>query len=107
MKKKLGKLQQGDVLLFQVNSLPNGKKKLLAKDKIVVMEGEATGHCHTINSVGSKFWEIDSVQYLKLDEPTDIVHQEHGPITVDEGIWMIGRVREHDYFSKMVAPVKD
>jgi hypothetical protein len=36
-----------------------------------------------------------------------VVHEEHKPVTLEPGIWEVGRVKEYDWFSKMERQVMD
>lgn len=101
-------LQQGDVLFQKVKiDLTEAKKVERKNGAVVVMEGEATGHAHRIFDVEAMFFEKDGKHYLKANKAVTIQHEEHKPVTIPEGIWEIGRVREKDWLSGMVAPVVD
>jgi hypothetical protein len=99
--------QQGDVIGRKVQSLPLGTPKVISKKKLVLAEGEVTGHYHGIESSNSQLLEIDNRVFMVLEEPAVLTHQEHNHITVEPGVWEIGKVQEYDYFSKMVRPVQD
>jgi hypothetical protein len=99
--------QQGDVCLKRLNSLPLGKTKVISKNKIVLAEGETTGHFHGLIEKDSELLEIDGVRILNLKKKSTLKHQEHKPITLDAGIWQIGIVNEYDYFSQMKRKVVD
>lgn len=101
-------LQQGDVLFQKVNTDLSEAKEVKRKNgHIVVMEGEATGHAHRIADVEAMFFEKDGKFYLQATQEVTIKHEEHKPVTIPQGIWEIGRVREKDWLSGMVAPVID
>jgi len=97
-------LQHGDVLLQQVERLPEGVTKL---NHGVVMDGEATGHKHQISTKTSTLWELEGQLYLEVEAPTVITHDEHKPIEIPEGIYHIGQVREYDYLREMERNVVD
>jgi hypothetical protein len=99
--------QQGDVILKKVNILPSGEKKLISKRKMVLAEGEVTGHYHGIEETNSELFQIGDKIFLSLNDTATVTHQEHGAITLDKGVWEVGRVKEYDYFTKMVREVKD
>ena len=107
MKTNKNNLQQCDVLMKRLNSLPEGKKKILQKKRLVLAEGEKTGHAHVIEDDESELIQIGDKILLSLNEKSVLTHQEHGNIAVEPGLFEIGQVREHDYFSQMVNPVKD
>ncbi len=99
--------QHGDVLLDKVNKLPNGASKQKRNGRLIVMDGEATGHAHAIEDKTSTIWELKGELYLEVTEPTTIVHEEHKPIDIPEGIYKIGRVKEYDYLQEMERHVID
>lgn len=99
--------QQGDVCLKKLNILPSGKIKVISKNKIVLAEGETTGHFHGLMEKDSELLEIDGVRILNLKKKSTLKHQEHKPITLDAGIWQVGIVNEYDYFSQMKRKVVD
>jgi hypothetical protein len=101
-------LQHGDVLLQEVEGLPRGSKKVARENgRIIVARGEATGHNHAIAEKGAVLYELKGDLYLEVTEPVTITHEEHKPIEIPEGIYEIGRVREHDYFLDMERQVRD
>lgn len=99
--------QQGDVLLKRIDKLPEGEQKVIAKGKLVLAEGETTGHYHGIEESESELIQIGEKMLLKLENQAVLTHQEHGHITLDKGLYEVGRVREYDYYSKMVRQVAD
>ncbi len=99
--------QQGDVLLKRVEALPAGTRKTVNKNKLVLAGSESAGHYHGIDSDGSTLVEVDGVRFINIQPLTDLLHQEHNPITLDGGIWQVGIVNEYDYFAKMVRKVID
>ena len=99
--------QQGDVILKKITQLPEGNKKVISKGKMVLAEGEVTGHFHGIEEDESELIQIGEKILLKLAKTATLRHQEHKPITLEPGLWEVGIVQEYDYFSKMVKKVVD
>jgi hypothetical protein len=99
--------QQGDVLLRKIDQLPSGTPKIISTKRMILAEGEVTGHYHGIQEMDSCLMEIDSRVFLDLKNSATLEHQEHGPITLDAGLWEVGRVQEYDYLANMVRPVAD
>ena len=100
-------IQQGDCLLVKLNSLPEGKLKIINKGRCILAEGEHTGHAHIVEDDEAELIAIGETMLLKLGNQTILTHQEHGPITLEPGIYQIGRVVEKDWLSGMVKPVVD
>ena len=99
--------QQGDVILKKITSLPAGEQKIIARKKLVLAEGETTGHFHGIEESESELIQIGDKIILNLAKASTLTHQEHNPIQLEAGMWEVGRVQEYDYFSKMVRQVQD
>ena len=98
--------QQGDVLGTKLQSLPSGEIKVISKHKCVVAHGES-GHFHVIEDDEAELLQIGEKMILSLKNQATLVHEEHGPITLDPGLWEIGQVKEFDHLSAMVRPVQD
>lgn len=102
-------LQQGDVLLTKINSLPDGEAVKIPRTNrgVVLAEGEVTGHYHAIEDNEAELIQIGDRMLLKLEKQAVLKHDEHGPITVEPGLWEVSRVREVDHLSKIVRFVAD
>src|SRR3990167_6351737 len=102
-------LQQGDVLLEKITTLPmEVKQKKADKRGFVFAEGEHTGHYHAVEEEdGVEFYELNGTLFLKTEKEVDLTNQEHNTITIEPGIYKIGRVREMDYTSLMERTVAD
>ncbi len=102
-------IQQGDVLFFLQDAEPQGLKVKQAGGKIVVREGEATGHAHATEAPGVTLYEDKhGTLWLRVeDAPADVTHQEHATVTLDPGFYRVGAVREVDPFADEVRYVAD
>ncbi len=101
-------IQHGDVLLKKVTRLPKGCEQVKARNgRLVIAEGEATGHSHTIVADRAILYELKGELYVEVLEPVTIEHQEHKALPIPEGIYQIGRVKEHDYIADMERQVRD
>ena len=106
-------IQQGDVIIKEIDTLPVGVKPDVYRDsgKIIIAKGEASGHDHVIESDGAELWEIQKggaiQKYLKVSKPVTIYHDEHKPLPIPVGIYEIGRVLEYDYVSMVEHIVND
>ena len=91
-------IRQGDILLCPIDKFPTGLK---TKDKILAY-GEATGHHHRFEendeSVIVKISD-SGTQYIQVLKPSELKHEEHGNIQVDEGKYVLRRQREYDITS--------
>jgi len=108
MKKQIAKqtAQQGDVLLRKLTKLPDGKQERIGKKRLVLAHGES-GHSHVIEDDEAELIKVGERMLLTLTKRATVIHEEHKPITLEPGIWEIGRVREYDYFQHMARQVLD
>ena len=91
--------RQGDVFVIK-SSIPKDAKKV--NGRIILAEGEVTGHHHAISVIDEticKAYEKDGIMYLHIEAPVDLVHEEHGPITIPPGDYMSYIQREYDVIS--------
>lgn len=108
MEKPVKQLQQGDVILRRVESVPQGAKEVKRDGgRVVLAYGEVTGHCHAIADVDAMFYEKDGKFFLKNSKPVTLSHEEHNAFVIEPGIWEVGQVREKDWLSGMVRKVID
>jgi hypothetical protein len=96
--------RQGDVLISAVDAIPRGATK---RPNCVLAEGELTGHSHRVDQPGAaELLEHGGRLYLRvLAKETKVVHQEHGPITLGQGLYAVWQQRE--YAPEAIRPVKD
>lgn len=96
--------RHGDLLIAGAERLPNEKRKL---HHLVLAEGELTGHSHRIaEKDAAALYQTHQGLFLEVyAEKATLVHQEHGPITLDRGIFRIWRQRE--YSPREIRVVRD
>lgn len=80
------------------------RKKLKHKR---LAEGEATGHFHSATAESSSLYEDDGIVTLEAPQGTDVIHQEHGTISLPPGNYVRGIVREYDHFAEESREVRD
>lgn len=98
------KLQQGDVLLKKVEYKIEGEKL----NHVTLAEGEATGHHHSIVSGIGQLIMMDNIMHLQVFSDTALLkHQEHNEITIPQGNYRIGIVKEYDHFEEEAREVID
>lgn len=98
--------QQGDVCLTPLPSFPTGEKRVTATKRCVLAHGES-GHSHVVEGEDAELIQIGERMLLKLTKEATVKHEEHHAITLEPGIWEIGRVKEYDYLSRMARNVQD
>jgi len=91
--------RQGDVLLVKVDDIP---KKVKQQKSNVVVEGEATGHAHRLHNgqiliyKDEETYENKETMFINAMKNAKLVHEEHGPIEIEVGFYMVIRQREYD-----------
>ena len=81
----------------------------------ILAKGEATGHDHRVKGYALsafdfsrlEIYEKDGVLYIKNEKTVIITHEEHKPITLEPGLWEVGRVNEYDPFLEEIREVVD
>jgi hypothetical protein len=114
-----GLMRQGDVLLVPVDpELVNGEAPANRRvrdrvdGRVVLAEGEVTGHAHAILDeharleqqnfgeyrrtwVNSGHWTGSRTVLIIEGSPATLVHEEHDPLTVPPGGYLVRRQREY------------
>jgi len=91
--------RQGDILLLRVEAIDKKAKPVKVNGPIILAEGEATGHCHAVHDTeGVGFYQhADGRNFLEVARPhAQVLHPEHGPITLPKGSYEVLRQREYD-----------
>ena len=87
----------------EVDDRPDGELQPRdARGRVVLAEGEATGHAHAILEPGADLYGDDlNRRFLEVlaEGGVDLVHEEHAAIHLDPGTYQVVRQREHDYRS--------
>lgn len=100
--------QQGDVIITEISKLPTGCKEVSRKKgKLILAEGETTGHCHAIADKTATLWVLNNQLYLEVLAPVTITHDTHKTQEIPSGIYKIGIVQEYDYLTELTKQVKD
>jgi hypothetical protein len=96
--------RQGDILIAAIEQIPRGATR---QPHCVLAEGELTGHSHRIDQPATaELYESKGRLYLNvLAKEAQVVHQEHGPITLSKGCYAVWPQRE--YSPESIRTVKD
>lgn len=99
--------RQGDILLCKINK-PKLNKVRPLDCPVILGHGEVTGHLHQIKK-GARLHaaSIEDAQtfaliggdmpiFLEVTDTTEIVHEEHGPISLSPGWYKPVRQREYE-----------
>lgn len=98
---KTNQVRQGDVWV-ESKELPSTARKQPKNGKIVIANGEVTGHQHMISNSEDVEYFVDTNGdiYVQSEKPITLTHDEHGPITLDPGCYNVSRQREYDVFAE-------
>jgi hypothetical protein len=90
--------QQGDVNIWEVKELPKNAAKT---DRVIIREGEATGHHHKLVGTKEQFevFEADGRVFAVItEEGVSLEHQTHHSVSLSPGkIYEFGPTYEYDY----------
>jgi hypothetical protein len=100
--------RHGDLSFTPIKKLPDNLK--VVKNPVLAY-GETTGHKHQLLERTSDQFQVleDNAgnKYLKINEPTDLVHEEHKKITIEKGLYFVRNEREYNYFELQSQRVVD
>ena len=100
-----GQLRQGDVLLVPTDDDLPAEARPLSRTggRVVLAEGEATGHAHAIRSSAATLVAADGERYLRVAAPVTLDHEEHAALQVAPGVYRV--VIQREYVPPEVSPV--
>jgi hypothetical protein len=86
--------RQGDVLVESVKALPEGFQH--QRGRVILADGEATGHVHEIDEEEGELWKMrEEIAVRVVRDSATLHHQEHGPIKIVPGSYVVTRQREY------------
>ena len=102
--------RQGDVLLVAVATIPEEAKDRVSRvgNRLVLAEGEATGHAHAVKSRGAVLFRDPKLNRVFLQvtgQGVALEHDEHSPITLAPGAYEV--VRQVEYTPTEIRHVAD
>ena len=92
--------RQGDVLIRQINKIPGELVPVpLDNGRVILAYGEVTGHAHAVvgdvELLAADLEEME-LRFLRVEgEMAEVVHEEHGTITLPPGDYEVRRQREY------------
>jgi hypothetical protein len=98
MKRVRDQGRQGDVLLTRVAGLPGLCAELPSgDDKIVLAQGEMTGHAHAMPSANARLFDHYGRMYVEVTGPEaqPLVHEEHETLLLEPGLYAVRIQRQH------------
>ena len=101
-------IRQGDVLLIEVASLPDGAKDVTPDGDVILAYGEVTGHAHRIAQTRMapkvRVWDAAGERFIQRVTDAAITHEEHAPAVVERKFYQqIYQVEERGREVRRVA----
>jgi hypothetical protein len=96
--------RQGDVYIKEIKSIPNNAKEELCERRIILAEGESTGHAHSIVSAAALLYLLGDRMFIKTSGCT-VEHEEHGPLDIESGSYEI--LKQREYHPERIRNVAD
>ena len=88
-------IRHGDVQIIEVNEIPEDAKKLEGRKELAY--GEVTGHAHRVKDlVGDLFETKNGDLYLKVDELSNLTHEEHKTIPLKQKKYRVVIKRQYN-----------
>jgi hypothetical protein len=85
--------RHGDVLLQRAANLPGGAEPIPGH---ILVRGELSGHAHRLeNPAAGALFRVKAECFLQVYTATRLVHEEHGPIALEPGIYRFWQQREY------------
>jgi hypothetical protein len=98
--------RQGDILIEDVDQLPADAKPQLCLRRLVVAQGEATGHHHVLlpRRKYMDWWQNPAGDiYVRSAEAGRLVHEEHGAIEILTDAPFVVCRRQIEFTANLVA----
>jgi len=116
--------RHGDMTIFKVSKTQVSGMEAKELKKLTLGLGEVTGHSHEVfalddstiiehhNIAGYDTTELrDLVEreniFFEVKGSAVIMHEEHGPITLEEGVYLRTVQRQYNPFTKVLEKVRD
>ena len=100
--------RQGDVLLLKAEGvdLTNATPIKPQSGCVILALGEVTGHSHTMTAETVTMTRLfDGREVIVVDELTALMHQEHAPIEIERGMYLV--VHQVEYTPERIQRVID
>ena len=88
--------RQGDVLLVAVPAIPDEAVSQPRRGRLVVAEGEATGHAHAITERDAREFRVGNERFVLVRSAAQLIHEEHASIELPAGAYRVVIQREYE-----------
>jgi len=92
--------RHGDLLIVPTDEVPKNAQKIKrVGGRLILAEGEVTGHAHAIADRSASLYELVSPgdvaemrqRFLTVEKAAALAHEEHGTINLPAGIYQVFR----------------
>lgn len=102
--------RQGDVLIMQIDEMPQGAVKAKPQTRVTLARGEVTGHAHVLCADVAAILPYivqDRTDELFFELMTDafVLHEEHAPVALAAGTYRV--IRQREYTPQEIRRVAD
>ena len=103
--------RQGDVLLLQIDAIPEDATPCAVSGDMILAYGEATGHAHRLAPGTAQpfarggIWSPTAERFLIALEGATLRHEEHAPIALPPGKYRV--VQQREYHPEEIRHVAD
>lgn len=95
--------RQGDIAIIPISqdedhAARHGNAVAPDKGRIILAYGEVTGHAHALPVGDVELYETADAadRFLRVVRATTLTHEEHAPISLPEGDYIVRRQREYE-----------
>jgi len=88
--------RQGDVLLVAIEAIPDDAKSQARHGRLVIAEGEATGHAHAIAEHDVREFRVGHERFVLVRSAAQLIHEEHATIDLPAGAYRVVIQREYE-----------
>jgi hypothetical protein len=88
--------RQGDVLLVAVPRIPKDAVRQRRTGRLVIAEGEATGHAHAIAERNVREFRAGGERFVLVRSAAQLIHEEHATIDLPRGAYRVVIQREYE-----------
>lgn len=97
-------IRHGDILLVPATVPEGATKQRRGRGRLVLAEGEATGHAHAILDPNCDLYELVAPgdveemgrRFLRVEQEVSLVHEEHHTLTIPPGEYEVIRQVEYE-----------
>ena len=92
--------RQGDVAIIATDTIPTNLKAVRRnRGRVILAEGEVTGHAHAIIDTGAELLEgtdlDDRFLQVLAEGGVDLIHEEHDTVHLPKGSYIVRGQREY------------